>query len=136
MVVEADFNCDGLSDFAISDRAQVGKSGTWWIIYTRRADGRFNEIGGVATKSNRFRIIREKKGQTRLAVMERAGPGDLLITFYRVTQTALTKIKEEGVLIREEQTSKTRIEEVFGENYSELPHTAYTLSDLRSKYSK
>ena len=136
MVVVADFNCDGLSDFAISDRAQVGKSGTSWIIYLRRPDGRFNEIGEVETKNNRFRIIREKKGLARLAVMQRGGPGDLGVIFYRVSQAGLIQLADERVRIAEAQTGKTRIEEIFGADYSELPATTYSLNELRSKFSK
>lgn len=135
-VVEADFDCDGRSDFAISDAAQTGHAGASWVIYLRRPDGRFTEIGDVATKANRFHITRRKDGVGELAVMMRSGPGDLVVTFYAVSRTGLHKLRDERVLIPEQAPAKTRIDEIFGDGYSELPATAYTSAQLEAKFPK
>jgi hypothetical protein len=135
-VVEADFNCDGRKDMAITDSRMGGTGGSIWTLYLRRPDGRYAEAGDVTTKSNRFHISRLKKGAGRLAVMTRGGPGNLLITFYDVSAEALREIRNEPVHLTEEQSGRTRIEEVFGDDYSELPARQFTVAELKEKLRK
>ena len=134
-VVEADFDCDGRIDVAITTMPQ-GHAGADWTIYLRRADGRFTQLGSVTTKANRFHLTRQKNGSSRLAVMQRAGPGELVITYYDISQVALRKLREEDVHIPEEQTGRNRIDEVFGAGYSELPATDFTFAQLQARFSK
>lgn len=136
MVVEADFDCDGHKDFAITNSSERGKSGAWWHIYLHRQDSRFTEIGSVGTKANRFHITATNKGHGRLAVMMRGGSGDLAITFYDISHTALKKVREEAVHLSEEIADKNRINEVFGEGYSEQPITSYAFAELQTKFGR
>jgi len=134
-VVEADFDCDGRLDLAITQSVQ-GHAGALWVIYLRRVDGHFTELGSVITKANRFHVTRQKKGLGRLAVMVRVGPGQLVITYYDVSQASLRKLRDEDVRIPEAHTRRTRVEEVFGEGYSELPAQRFTHAQLQAKFSK
>ena len=135
--IEADFDCDGCLDLAVTDcfeaRARVG---TWWSIFLRRADGKYGAIGSVGTKSNRFRITPNPQGGGDLAVMLRGGPGDVVVEFYRVTQNGLTQSSVEEVHLAEEDAGTTRIDELFGEGYSELTVTEIPLAGLEKKYPK
>jgi hypothetical protein len=40
------------------------------------------------------------------------------------------------VRIPEEQTGRTRIDEIFGAGYSELPAASFTFAQLQAKFSK
>jgi hypothetical protein len=39
-----------------------GHAGADWVIYLRRADGHFTQVGSVSTKANRFRVAKLKNG--------------------------------------------------------------------------
>ena len=137
LTIEADFDCDGRLDLAVSDCFEArAKAGTWWSIFLRNTDGKYAEVGSVGTKSARFKITPNPKGGGDLAVMLRGGPGDLVVEFYRVTQAGLKKTGDEEVHIPEEHVGPTRIDEVFGKNYSEQPFTKIPLAELKKKYPK
>jgi hypothetical protein len=137
LTVEADFDCDGRLDLAVTNSFDVGaRSGTWWSIFLSRADGTHAEVGSVGTKSNRFKITPDPKGGGNLAVMLRAGPGDLVVEFYRVTQRGLKKTSVEKVQIAEEDVGPDRIDEVFGKGYSELAAKKISLEELKKKFPK
>lgn len=137
LTIEADFDCDGHSDVAITDCFEAGaKAGTWWSIFLKRADGKYAEAGSVGTKAARFKITPNAKSGGDLAVMLRGGPGDLLIEFYRVTQRSLKKTGEESVLIPEDHVGPTRINEVFGGGFSEKSTKRISLEELKKKYPK
>lgn len=135
-VVEADFNSDGRKDLAVTDSRMGGTGGALWTLYLSRPDGRYTEVGNVTTKSNRFHISRLNKGVGRLAVMTRGGPGDLAITFYNVSASALREVRTERVHLTEYRQDRTRIEEVFGDNYSELPAKQFKIAELKAKFGK
>lgn len=66
--------------------------------------------------------------------MLRAGPGDLVIEYYRVRHTSLRKLADEEVRMSENHVGKTRIEEVFGAGYSELPHTTISYAEVMERF--
>jgi hypothetical protein len=137
LTVEADFDCDGRLDLAVTDCFEArAKAGAWWSIFLKRIDGKYAGVGSVGTKSNRFKITPSPKGGGDLAVMLRAGPGDLVVEFYRVTQGGLKKTSVEEVKISEEDVGPTRIDEVFGKGYSELAAKEIALAELKKKYPK
>ena len=137
LTAEADFDCDGKADLAVTSCFEArAKAGTWWSIFLRRADGKYTEVGSVGTKAARFKIAPNPKGGGDLAVMLRGGPGDLGMEFYRVTQHGLKKTGEEDVLIPEEHVGPTRIDEVFGKGFSEKPTKKISLAELKMKYPK
>jgi len=137
LTVEADFDCDGRLDLAVSNAFDAGaRSGTWWSIFLSRADGKHAEVGSVGTKSNRFKITPSPKGGGDLAVMLRAGPGELVVEFYRVTLGGLKKTSVEEVKIAEDDVGPNRIDEVFGKGYSELAAKKIPLEELKKKYPK
>jgi hypothetical protein len=135
--VEADFDCDGRMDLAVTSSFEArARVGTWWSIFLSRADGKHAEVGSVGTKSSRFKITPNPKGGGDLAVMLRAGPGDLVVEFYRVTHGGLKKTSVEEVKIAEEDVGPTRIDEVFGKGYSELAAKEISLAELKKKYPR
>jgi hypothetical protein len=137
LTIDADFDCDGKGDLAVTDCFEArAKGGTWWTIFLQRADGKYVEVGSVGTKAARFKITPNPKGGGDVAVMLRGGPGNLGVEFYRVTQRGLKKTSEEHVLIPEEHVGPTRIDEIFGKGYSERPIKELPLEELKKKYPK
>lgn len=135
-VVHADFDCDGILDVALTNSNDRGSGGEGWTIYLHRTDGKFVEVGRVGTKAARFRITRRKAGVGRVAVQWRWGGGLNGITFYDVSRSGLRKISEEAVQLTEDMPHPSRIEQVFGANYSEQERTVLRFEELQSKYSK
>lgn len=125
-VVTDDFNCDGIMDCAITDSNLGGTGGSLWTLYLRKPADAFVELGTLTTKSARFRVTKKTYGVGDVAVMQRGGPGNLNIGFYEVSFSGLKHLRSEAVHLTEELQPHTRIDEVFGRDYSEHPSTQYT----------
>ena len=96
IMIEADFNCDGKPDLALSDSSLWGNAGGEWAIYLKQRDGRYLYTGSAFFHPLAFHIDKKTDGIGIMTVYQRAGGGDGALVKFEVTKGSVEKVSSEA----------------------------------------
>jgi hypothetical protein len=96
IMIEADFNCDGRTDLALSDSTLWGNAGGEWGIYLKQDDGRYIYTGSAFFHPLAFHIDKKTDGIGIMTVYHRAGGGDGALVKFEITRGSVKEVSSEA----------------------------------------